>query len=112
MAQAVGGNAILWFRKGLRLHDNLALAKALEHKPRELFPVFCLDPWFLDPEKVGPVRLRFLLQSLRDLDQNLRALNSRYAPLAQRKPQKLWHHEASISRFYCVIFTIKRIILT
>ena len=77
MAASVGGNAILWFRKGLRLHDNLALQKALEHQPKQLYPVFCLDPWFLDPEKVGAVRLRFLLQSLRDLDLNLRKLNSR-----------------------------------
>jgi hypothetical protein len=78
MSAAIGGNAILWFRKGLRLHDNLALQKALEHQPKELYPVFCLDPWFLDPNKVGAVRLRFLLQSLRDLDLNLRKLNSRY----------------------------------
>lgn len=77
----MSGSAIVWFRKGLRLHDNLALQKALEAKPKHLYPVFCLDPWFLNPEKVGAVRLRFLLQSLRDLDKSLRALNSRFATL-------------------------------
>lgn len=79
MALQVGGNAILWFRKGLRLHDNLALQKVLESKPAQLYPVFCLDPEFLDPNKVGAVRLRFLFQSLRNLDVNLRKLNSRCA---------------------------------
>ena len=36
---------MLWFRKGLRLHDNGALHAALEASPQTLTPVFCLDPW-------------------------------------------------------------------
>ncbi len=39
------GHAMLWFRKGLRLHDNGALHAALEASPQTLTPVFCLDPW-------------------------------------------------------------------
>ena len=39
-------------------------------------PIFVLDPWFLSPERVGANRLRFLLESLRDLDDNLRSRGS------------------------------------
>ena len=42
--------SVLWFRKGLRLHDNPALHKALEDA-ETLYPIFILDPWFINPEK-------------------------------------------------------------
>ena len=66
---------MLWFRKGLRLHDNPALTAAVEGSSR-LLPVFCLDPWFVSSGRVGANRLHFLLQSLCDLDSSLRALDS------------------------------------
>lgn len=75
-----GGGAsssIYWFRKGLRLHDNPALNYALENSTR-LYPVFILDPYFVAHARVGPNRWRFLVESLQDLDQSLRAkYNSR-----------------------------------
>ena len=67
---------LFWFRKGLRLHDNPALAAAITGCSA-LYPVFCLDPWFVSSGTVGPNRLHFLLQSLADLDASLRALDSR-----------------------------------
>ena len=67
---------LFWFRKGLRLHDNVALAAALEGTSK-LYPVFCLDPWFVASGSVGSNRMHFLLQSLADLDSSLRALDSR-----------------------------------
>ena len=67
--------SLLWFRKGLRVHDNPALASACEGADA-LQPVFVLDPWFLCPDRVGANRLRFLLESLDDLDANLRARGS------------------------------------
>ncbi|KAK9804209.1 hypothetical protein WJX72_001282 [[Myrmecia] bisecta] len=67
--------ALLWFRKGLRLHDNPALLEALDGAVR-LYPVFVLDPYFLKPERVGTNRLQFLLESLQDLDSSLRARGS------------------------------------
>ena len=66
---------ILWFRKGLRVHDNPALVKACEGASA-VQPVFVLDPWFIKPERVGANRLRFLLESLTDLDASLRARGS------------------------------------
>ena len=55
--------SLLWFRKGLRLHDNPALLAAIQGAAH-LYPVFVLDPWFLKPERVGVNRLSFLLDSL------------------------------------------------
>ena len=52
---------VFWFRKGLRLHDNPALVAALEGCTT-LYPVFCLDPWFVGSGKVGTNRMRFLLE--------------------------------------------------
>jgi cryptochrome len=69
-------SSILWFRKGLRLHDNPALLEAaagVEH----MYPIFILDPHFLNPAKVGANRIQFLIESLADLDAGLRARGSR-----------------------------------
>ena len=47
---SMGKTSVIWFRKGLRLHDNPALleaAKGADH----LCPIFILDPWFLQPDK-------------------------------------------------------------
>ena len=67
---------IHWFRKGLRLHDNPALVKALE-KCQKVYPVFVWDPFFARNNFAGPNRWRFLVESLKDLDTSLRKLNSR-----------------------------------
>lgn len=55
--------SLLWFRKGLRLHDNPALLAAIDGA-EQFCAVFCLDPWFIQPDKVGANRLSFLLESL------------------------------------------------
>ncbi|XP_022247971.1 cryptochrome-2-like isoform X1 [Limulus polyphemus] len=68
--------SVHWFRKGLRLHDNPALMKTLE-KCGNFRPIFILDPWFVKNMHVGPNRWRFLLQSLKDLDNSLNKLHSR-----------------------------------
>ncbi|KAL4418944.1 hypothetical protein ABPG77_009124 [Micractinium sp. CCAP 211/92] len=81
----MGKTAIIWFRKGLRLHDNpalLAAAKDADH----LCPIFILDPWFLKPDKIGVNRVQFLLESLADLDASFRARGSRLMVL-RGKPQ-------------------------
>ena len=55
-------HSLLWFRKGLRLHDNPSLLRAVDAE--RFYAVFCLDPWFIRPEAVGVNRLSFLLDSL------------------------------------------------
>lgn len=51
-----------------------------------VYPIFVLDPWFLAPDPTAPSpgsklvginRIRFLLQSLQNLDDNLRQHGSR-----------------------------------
>ena len=69
-------STLLWFRKGLRLHDNPALAAAIAGSC-QLYPIFCLDPQLVASGKMGANRLHFLLDSLADLDSSLRAVNSR-----------------------------------
>ncbi|KAG1670815.1 hypothetical protein FOA52_003406 [Chlamydomonas sp. UWO 241] len=73
-----GKNAIVWFRKGLRLHDNPALLEA-SRDAAHLYPLFILDPHFLKSGsyRVGVNRYNFLLESLADLDASLRKRGSR-----------------------------------
>lgn len=79
---ATKSTIIHWFRKGLRCHDNPSLQSAIDlvnKNPgkKTLRPIFILDPGIVKWLKVGPNRWRFLLQSLEQLDQNLRSINSR-----------------------------------
>jgi hypothetical protein len=90
--------AMVWFRKGLRVHDNPALDAARRYgagaaSARRLYPVFVLDPRYLRPDPVaaspgsaraGVARIRFLLESLSDLDARLRRLGSRLLLLRAR----------------------------
>ncbi|RME99256.1 MAG: deoxyribodipyrimidine photo-lyase, partial [Chloroflexi bacterium] len=68
--------AIWWLRRDLRLTDNQALARALEHA-NAVIPVFVLDPALLNSPYVGPKRLAFLLGGLRQLDADLQRRGSR-----------------------------------
>ncbi|XP_060659932.1 cryptochrome-2 [Drosophila nasuta] len=83
-----------WFRKGLRVHDNPALlqvfdvARTAPHK-YSVRPIFLLDPGILDWLQVGANRWRFLQQSLSDLDNQLRELNSRLY-VVRGKPVELF----------------------
>ncbi|XP_050427133.1 cryptochrome-1-like [Adelges cooleyi] len=65
-----------WYRHGLRLHDNPALAEAAK-RSRKLIIVFIFDIINEDPELTGYNRMRFLLESLRDLDENLKSHGGR-----------------------------------
>lgn len=65
-----------WFRKGLRLHDNPSLREGLNGCSTYRC-IFIVDPWFAGSSNVDINKWRFLLESLDDLDQSLRKLNSR-----------------------------------
>ena len=73
--------ALVWFRQDLRLHDNEALAQALD-RAEEVLPVYVFDPRVFQaktPEgfaKTGAFRAQFILESVADLRHNLRALGS------------------------------------
>jgi len=72
---------ILWFRNDLRLHDNQALSDAL-NQVDELYPVYVLDDRWINGKtscgfsKIGPHRIKFILESLMDLKSNLQSKGS------------------------------------
>ncbi|MBK6948548.1 MAG: deoxyribodipyrimidine photo-lyase [Haliscomenobacter sp.] len=73
--------AVVWFRNDLRLHDNEALTRALECAA-EIYPVYVLDErvffgrTLYGFRKTEKYRARFILESLKDLRNSLRRLNS------------------------------------
>nr|KYP54012.1 Cryptochrome-1 [Cajanus cajan] len=80
-----GSGSLVWFRKGIRIHDNPALEFA-SRGASHLYPVFVIDPHYMEPDPnastpgsslAGLNRIKFLLESLVDLDLNLKTLGSR-----------------------------------
>ncbi|MCF8427903.1 MAG: DASH family cryptochrome [Bacteroidia bacterium] len=72
--------AIVWFTTDLRLYNNETLVQAIAQND-EIFPVYCLDPSHFKTNKfgfknTGNFRAKFLLESLKDLDENLREIGS------------------------------------
>ncbi len=67
---------LLWFRRDLRLLDNECVAEAIAYGD-EVVPFFIIDPWFYRNTNLTALRVRFLFESLLDLDDNLRACASR-----------------------------------
>lgn len=72
--------AIYWFRNDLRLEDNEGLVKATEDN-REILPVYVMDCRWLEGkqfgiDRTGPFRMKFLLESLKNLKSQLQALGS------------------------------------
>ncbi|MCC5944979.1 MAG: DASH family cryptochrome [Bernardetiaceae bacterium] len=71
---------IVWFRNDLRIEDNEALFRAAE-KTARVVPVYCFDTrqfanTALDFPKTDAHRTRFLIESVRNLQEMLRAHNS------------------------------------
>ncbi|WP_395076149.1 DASH family cryptochrome [Flavobacterium sp.] len=72
--------SIVWFKTDLRLLDNETLAKAIAQSD-QIVPVYCFDESHFETtkygfKKTGNFRAQFLLESLLDLDKNLRELGS------------------------------------
>ena len=72
--------SIVWFKTDLRVEDNETLIKAISQS-EQIIPVYCFDDahFEITPygfKKTGSFRTQFLLESLIDLDINLRKLGS------------------------------------
>lgn len=93
---------IHWFRKGLRLHDCPSLLEACR-TCSVLYPVFIIDPHFVSPRTVGVNRFNFLLESLTDLDSNLRAIGSRLI-VARGSPERVLPELCQKWGVSCVVF--------
>lgn len=72
--------SIVWFKTDLRLKDNETLVRAIKYSD-SIIPVYCFDETHFKTtefgfKKTGNFRAQFLLESLVDLDKNLRAIGS------------------------------------
>ncbi len=72
--------SIVWFKNDLRINDNETLVKAIAESDN-VIPVYCFDEAHFCTtkygfKKTGSFRAQFLLESLIDLDNNLRVLGS------------------------------------
>ncbi|KAG9408152.1 (6-4)DNA photolyase [Aphanomyces cochlioides] len=72
----MGPTSLIWFRKGLRLHDNPALVEAIRGA-RHVIPVMVIDPALAHPGKCGARPLQFFLECVQDLERSLQARQSR-----------------------------------
>jgi deoxyribodipyrimidine photo-lyase len=71
---------ILWYRNDLRIHDHEALFKASQ-KTSEVVPVYIFDPRiFIEHDlgfpKMGQLRHQFLIESVKNLQENLQKIGS------------------------------------
>ena len=83
----MGECVIHWFRRDLRLRDNLALEAALRTGV-PVIPVFILDDRILAQPTMGERRLQFLRTALEDLDAQLQARGSRLLVLHSTDPAR------------------------
>lgn len=72
--------ALVWFRNDLRLKDNEVINRAVTENDKVVF-FYCLDNFWLGQtsygfDKIGAYRLKFLIESLDNLKQNLQTKGS------------------------------------
>ena len=72
--------ALIWFKTDLRLTDNETVVNAISASD-EVIPFYCMDERLLQQndfgfKKIGNYRMKFLLESLADLDRSLRQKGS------------------------------------
>jgi len=99
--------SIVWFKRDLRLSDNETLVKAIKES-EEIIPVYIFDEAdFVDTQfgtkKTGAFRLQFLLESLSDLHQQLKALGSGLIVLKGNTAELLTEliKKYNVSKIYC-----------
>jgi Deoxyribodipyrimidine photolyase len=88
---------IFWFRRDLRISDNQGLWQACRYPEIEVWPIFIIDPYFFYQwPDIGKLRVRFMLESLQELDVNLQKLGS-HLYLLEGNSQEIWqriYHQA------------------
>ena len=72
--------SIVWFTNNLRINDNKPFVEAVK-KGNAVLPLFVFDPAWLETtsfgtKKMGIFRLKFLVESLIELNQELKVLGS------------------------------------
>nr|XP_042908256.1 cryptochrome-1 [Parasteatoda tepidariorum] len=70
------GQLIHWFRNDLRLHDMPSLSLAMT-KCSKLYPVYIFDKTGILEKRIGYNRLRYIIESLEDIDRTFKASGGR-----------------------------------
>ena len=78
---------IHWFRRDLRMRDNIALHQACE-SDNPVIPLFVIDTDLLKAERIGAPRVRFLLDALQSLDEKLQEYGTKLL-IRQGKPENI-----------------------
>ena len=68
-----------WFRKDLRLDDNTALHAVTGEAAGDVVPFYTSEPSILARPDIAPIRVKFVLDALADLDRACRRAGSRLA---------------------------------
>jgi deoxyribodipyrimidine photo-lyase len=80
--------ALFWFRRDLRLEDNVGLFHALESK-YPVIPLFIFDEAILDSLPKNDARVGFIHDSLSKINQKLQEMGSSLL-VKKRKTQEVW----------------------
>ena len=67
--------SIFWFRRDLRLHDNIALFNALKSGEKVL-PIFIFDTSILDKLPKNDARVSFIVKELRSMNEHLKSFDA------------------------------------
>ena len=67
--------SIFWFRRDLRLHDNVALFNALKSGEKVL-PIFIFDTSILDKLPKNDARVSFIIKELRSMNEHLKSFDA------------------------------------
>jgi deoxyribodipyrimidine photo-lyase len=78
---------IHWFRRDLRLRDNVALHNACA-RGAPVIPLFIIDPTLMNSKYVGAARVKFLLDALHSLDKSLQVYGARLL-IRRGKPEQV-----------------------
>ncbi|MCD8403068.1 cryptochrome/photolyase family protein [Tenacibaculum finnmarkense] len=96
--------AIFWFRRDLRLEDNVALFNAL-NSSNKVVPIFIFDEEILDNLPKNDARVSFIYQTLQQLDTDLKVVGSSLL-IKKGNPLEVW--KTIISEFdISVVYTNK-----
>ncbi|MCG8882584.1 deoxyribodipyrimidine photo-lyase [Tenacibaculum finnmarkense] len=80
--------AIFWFRRDLRLEDNVALFNAL-NSSNKVLPIFIFDEEILDNLPENDARVSFIYQTLQQLDTDLKDAGSSLL-IKKGNPLEVW----------------------
>ena len=80
--------SFFWFRRDLRLMDNVGLAKALDQN-KSVIPVFIFDKNILSELPNNDARVSFIHQLLEKINVELNTINSSLL-IKFGNPEKIW----------------------